>query len=93
MIFIISLQDILTPHSKEIVGCFSEMIYTVKPVGTGIHEITCLQMELFFFPELLSVVMFPNTFPFHASTIKQWFFKIIPVLIIEMNHHGRRPDQ
>lgn len=86
--FIISLQDILTPFSEEIFGCVSEKVYTVKPVGTGIHETTCLHIGLFFFLELLSV-----TFPFHASSIKQWFFKIIAVSIIEMNHCTCCPDQ
>ena len=93
--FSYSAQDILIQPPRRLIVRFLAIFQgrAIKPVGTGIRMIHCIQMGSFVFSELLSLVMLSNIFPFHTSSINQQLIKIIAVLIFKANHCVYCPDQ
>lgn len=93
--FSYSVQDILIQPPRRLIVRLLAIFQrrAIKPVGTGMRMIHCIQMGPFVFSELLSIVMLSKTFPFHTSSINQQLIKIIAVLIFKTNHCVYCPDQ
>lgn len=90
------VRDTLTqPPGRPIVRLLPIFqMKAIKPVGSGMRMIHCIQMGPFVFPELLSVVrLFQDSRSFNASSINRQLIKIIAVSMFRTNRCVYWSDQ